>query len=116
MTKEALREVSGLLSTSDTDTTKIAEASAQIADENNALQAQLNAEIERRRHDPGWIGRIFGGQANAGTNIIGIVAAMAMLTIIGLSISGGDSTTILEVCKAIVFLSVGAFATKRLGS
>ena len=75
---------------------------------------QENAVLQR--HSPGWLGKIFGGQENAATNITGLIAALAMAAIVAFGLRTNDSAPILEICKAVLFLAMGALASKKLGS
>ena len=76
----------------------------------------LQAKAVLQRHDPGWLGKIFGGQENAATNITGLIAALAMAAIVVFGLRTNDSAPILEICKAVLFLAMGAIASKKLGS
>ena len=102
-------DVPGLFSEDDGES-KTAEAKYQLESENQ----RLGVEVQKLRHAPGLLGRLFGGQANATTNIIGIVATLAMVTIV-MSLFFTIEPSVLEVSKAIVFLAIGAFGSKKLG-
>ena len=49
-------------------------------------------------------------------NITGLIAALAMAAIVVFGLRTNDSAAILEICKAVLFLAMGALASKKLGS
>ena len=77
--------------------------------------AALQEQTTLRRHAPGWIGILFGGQVNAATNIIGAVAILALLMIAVFGFAGNAAAAI-EVAKATLFLSIGYFTSKKIDS
>ena len=76
--------------------------------------ARLQSQIALQRHAPGWLGAVFGGKETASTNIIGLVAILAMVTIALLGWSTQDPSAIVEICKAVLFLAIGSIASKKL--
>lgn len=73
----------------------------------------LQEKTALRRHAPGWIGKLFGGQVNASTNIIGAVAVGSLLMIAVFGVFG-NSASALEVAKATLFLAIGYFSSKKI--
>ena len=77
-------------------------------------QAIAALEATLSRHDPGWIGKIFGGQVNAATNIIGVVAILAIAMIAIFGFLDKNASSAIEVAKAALFLSIGYFSSKKI--
>ena len=102
-------DVFDILSKGDSSDSQTAKAKARLERDHQSF------EVEKLRHSPGLLGWIFGGQANSTTYIIGAVALMATFTIM-LSIAVDVDSDLLEVSKAIVFLALGAFGSKKIGS
>lgn len=80
------------------------------------LIEQLQAQAMLKRHEPGALGKLFGGQANAATNITGLVALFSLAAIVLFGLLLPTETDTIEVFKSILFLSIGAFGSKKLGS
>lgn len=93
------------------DTDQDAKADAQAA-----LIARFQAQVLLKSHEPGLLGKLFGGQATAATNITGLVALCSLAGIVLFGLLAPTETTTIEILKSIMFLSIGAFGSKKLGS
>ena len=83
--------------------------SVQIAEQLDVL----HHKIEEKRHHRGFLGLIFGGEANARNNIVGSVVVTSIIGMVVVGWLNPDAPLIIEPLKAIALLAIGILVSNR---